>query len=349
MDKGAHGKPQDSTGSVNFKSYPDFQAAVRRPFVQNRHYEVRPKSVELFKSEFKYYKDENEESYKHAMLGLIIQKEFNVRVEPGKDDEDPIYRTSVPQLEGIVSTFSTRLRQGYLPHTYNNPNYDKKKIVKRLQEDGLYTPEPDGIWGFDPAKLPQSRFEPDTQELMTLCKKMHWPFFITQCKLDNDYDETLNQVRRDGAAIVNVALVLMRKAGYPVDKAGPNYDTYIYSMTMSKWIAHWWVHWSEIDTNGNRNFHMNQIQPGLLLDENDPLLLNKLRDPLHTIIEWGLQKRMAEVESRYAAFAQADERAKDQALQRKRGADSSAGRPTNTGDKRSHSRRDSDNGLEGAR
>ena len=298
---------------ANFQRYPDFQAAVQRPFKQNRHYEVRPKLVELFQSKFEYYKDGNEESFKHAMLGSIIKKEFEVLVEPGENGD---YRPSVPQLEGIVSKFSTRLRSGYLPHTYNDPSYDKKKIVKRLQYEGLYTPDPDGIWGFDPAMLPQCIFEPDTQELMTLCENMHWPFFVMQCKLDAGYDETLNQVRRDGAAIVNVALMLLRKAGYPIDRPGPNYDTYIYSMTLSKWVAHWWVHWSEIDNNGNRNFHMNQIQPALLLEGND--LLTKLRNPLHTIIEWGLQKRRTEVKGRYAAIAQADERAKDQALQPKR-------------------------------
>ena len=293
---------------ANFKRYPDFQAAVRRPLEQNRHYEVRPQSVELFNLNFDYYKDGNEESFKHELLGSIIKKEFDVLLEPGENSEDPIYRPSVPRLEGIVSKYSAHLRQGYLPHTYNDPSYDKKAVVKRLQDEGMYTPEPDGIWGFDPAKLPQSRFEPDTQELMTLCKKMHWPFFVIQYKLDAGYDETLNQVRRDGAAIVNVALMLLRKANYPINIPGPNYDTYIYSMTMNKLVAQWWVHWSEIDTDGDRNFHMNSILPMLALEGDD--LLSKLRNPTHTIIEWGLQTRMAEVKSRYAAIAQADQGAK---------------------------------------
>lgn len=325
----------------SFESYPDFQAAVRRPFDQNRQYKVRPKSVELFQQKLNYLKDGNEESFKHAVLGLIIKEEFDVLDKPGENDKDPVYRSSIPQLEGIVSKFSTRLRPGYLPHTYNNSTYEKKNVLKRLQDEGLLTPEPDGIWGFDPAKLPQNKFEPDTQELMTLCKKMHWPFFVMQCKLDANYDETLNQVRRDGAAIVNTALLLMQKAGYPIDKPGPNYETYIYSMTMSKWIVQWWVHWSEIDTNGDRSFHMNNLQPSLMLEGND--LLNRLRNHLHTIIEWGLQKRMVEVKSRYAAIAQADEKAKDRALQRKCEANSSAGKPISTGGKRPHSRRDSNN------
>ena len=93
---------------------------------------------------------------------------------------------------------------------------------------------------------------------------------------------------------------------------------------------------------------MNPILPMLPLDGDD--LLIKLCNSIHTIIEWGLQTRMAEVKSRYAAIAQADERAKDQALQRKRGADSNtlaAGRSTtSTGDKRSHSRRDSESGRD---
>ena len=114
-------------------------------------------------------------------------------------------------------------------------------------------------------------------------------------------------------------------------------------------MAQWWVHWSEIDANGDRNFHMNPILPMLPLEGDD--LLVKLRNHMHTMIEWGLQKRMAEVESRYAAIVQADERAEDQALQRKPGADSSAlaagrvGSTIITGNKRSHSRRDSNSEL----
>ena len=246
-------------GYPSFESYPDFQAAVRRPFDQNRQYKVRPKSIELFQQKFNYYKDGNEESFKHAVLGLIIKEEFDVLDKSGENDKDPVYRSSIPQLEGIVSKFSARLRSGYLPHKYHSLTYKKKNVLKRLQDEGLLTPEPDRIWGFDPAKLPQNKFEPDTQELMTLCKKMHWPFFVMQCKLDANYDETLNQVRREGAAIVNTALLLMQKAGYSIDKPGPNYETYIYSMTMSKWLVQWWVHWSEIDTNGDRNFYMNNV------------------------------------------------------------------------------------------
>ena len=271
-------------------------------------------------------------------------------IEPGENGEDPIYRPSVPELEGIVSKNIIRLRSGYLPDTYNNPSYEKKNIVQRFRDEELCTPEPHGIWGFDPAKMPQSRFESDTSELMSLCEKMHWPFFVMRCKLDAGYDETLNQVRWDGATILYVALMLLRKAGYPIDRPGPEYDTsYFYSMTMSKRVTQWCVHWSEIDANGHRNFHMNLVLPMLPRDGDD--LLIKLRNPVHTIIEWGLKERMAEVEYRYTAIAQADERAQDQALQRKRGADSSAlatGRSISTistGDKCSHSRRDSDSGL----
>ena len=333
---------QDHT---NFEKYPGFQAVVQRPFEPRRQYKVRPKSVEKCKLRFAYYKDGNEDSFKHALLKSVIKEEFDVLVEPGENGEDPIYRSSIPAQEGIRSKYSVRLRAGHLPHRYNKPGYEKKTILKRLQREGLYTPEPDGIWGFDPAKLPKFEFEPDTRELMNLCPKIHWPFFVLQCKLNASYNQTLNQVRRDGAAIVNVALKLLRKAGYPVDEPGPNFDTYIYSMTMSSWMAHWWVHWSEIDANGDRNFHMNRVIPGLLLEEDD--LLVKLRNPMHTIIEWGLQKRMAEVKSRYATLAEADERAEDQVMHGKRGADSSAlaagmsGDTKSTGHKRSHSRIDS--------
>ena len=81
--------------------------------------------LNCFDSRFAYYKDGNKESFKHALLGSIVKEEFDVLVEPGENGEDPIYRPSVPELEGIVSKYSVRLRSGYLPHTYNNPSYEK--------------------------------------------------------------------------------------------------------------------------------------------------------------------------------------------------------------------------------
>ena len=120
-------------------------------------------------------------------------------------------------------------------------------------------------------------------------------------------------------------------------------------MTVNKLVAQWWVHWNEVDGNGDRKFYMNQILSTLLLEGDD--LLVKLRNRMQTIIEWGLQKRMAEVKGRYAAVARADERATNQALELKRGADSSAlaasksESTTSTGNKRSHSRRDSNSEL----
>ena len=221
------------------------------------------------------------------MAEALRKGTFDVLLGSCENSEDLIYRPSVPRLEGIVSKYNARLRPGYLPHIYSDSSFDKMLIAKRLQDEGMHTPEPDGIWGFDPAKMPQRNFEPVTQELMTLCKKMHWPFFVMQCKMDANYDETLNQVRRDGAAIVNIALMLLRKAGHFVDRPGPNYDTYIYSMTMDKLVVQWWVHWTEIDSDGNRKWHMNSILPMLPLQQGNDLL-RKLRDPTHAIIEWGL-------------------------------------------------------------
>lgn len=299
----------------NFENYPAFQEVVRRPFQQGHHNSVRPLSQDLFNSRFDYYKDGNEESFKHKQLNVIIKDEFNILLVPDEDGEEPVYGPCNPEQEGIVSKFSARLREGYLPHTYINPDFDPKAVAKRLREEGMNTPEPDAIWGFDPARMPQGDFEPDTYEMMTLCKKMHWPFFTIQMKLDALYDETLNQACRDGAAINNVSLKILRKAGYSVDEPGPNYTSYTYSMTMDKKIAQWWVHWTEVDPMGKRNFHMNRILPTVPIE--GPSILSKLRDPTHTIIEWGLRTRMLEVKARYPAIFKADMEAQNKTLKRK--------------------------------
>lgn len=183
----------------------------------------------------------------------------------------------------------------------------------------MTTPEPDGIWGFDPANMPQGHLQLDTYEKMTLCKKMHWPFFTVQCKVDSDYDETLNQSCRDGAAINHASLQTLCKAGYAVDQPGPNHETFSYSMTMDKKIAQWWVHWTEVDIAGNRNFHMNSIGPMIPIEGIG--ILGRLRDKAQAIIEWGLNARMPRVLTRYPAIFKADEEARDKALKIKTPAD----------------------------
>ena len=330
----------------NYHKYPDFKQLVYGPFEQGRRYDVRPQSEELFDFRFDYYRDGNEESYKHKLLNVIIKDEFAVLL-PSADDDENIYGTRRLEYEGIVSKYSARLRSSYLPHALGGKGYDPKLVAKRLQEDGMYTPEPDGIWGFNPAVMPAATFEPKTEEAMTICKKMHWPFFIIQCKLDSLYDETLNQVRRDGAAINNAALLLLRKANYPIDEPGPNRDTFIYSMTMDKKIAQWWVHWTEVEDNGTRLFHMNPVLPGQVIEGTGRL--GKLRDPTHAILEWGLNTRMPIVRSRYAAIREGDEEAQRQALKSKDrvagGSDPVASSSMDTSNKRSWSERDSGGAL----
>ncbi|KAI4167744.1 MAG: hypothetical protein LQ348_007606 [Seirophora lacunosa] len=304
---------------ANWMMYPEFRATVQGPFDQARHYNVRPSSEELFSFRHDYYQDGNEESYKHKMFNMIIKDEFDVLLNPGDDDSEPVYGPCRIELAGIVSKYSARLRPGHLPHAYINPDFDPKAVQQLLQKEGMTTPEPDGIWGFDPAHMPQGQFQLDTYERMTLCKKMHWPFFTVQCKVDSDYDETLNQSCRDGAAINHASLQILSKAGYPVDQPGPNHEIFSYSMTMDKKIVQWWVHWTEVNEAGHRNFHMNSIAPMIPIEGIG--ILGKLRDKAQAIIEWGLNTRMPQVLTRYPAIFKADEEARDKALKSKTPAD----------------------------
>ncbi|KAL8831239.1 MAG: hypothetical protein Q9170_005383 [Blastenia crenularia] len=278
----------------NWYLYPDFQKHVRRPLEEGRHYSVRPVSEEVFLQRWAYYGDGNEESYKHELLKSIIKDEFSVKLS--SDGDGDVFGPCTLLLEGVVAKYSARLRQGYLPHRYTSPEYttpNPKPLKKELQAEGMTTPEPDGIWGFNPEKMPKGYLRQSTFKLMTLCPKLHWPFLSSQCKLDADYDESLNQNSRDGAAIGNASLHTLRHAGY-------------------KRIAQFWVHWTELDAAGVRNFHMNSIAPIINIEGRETLSI--LRDKAQAIVEWGLNTRMPEVAAYYPAIYSADKKAQNKAL-----------------------------------
>ncbi|KAL8951665.1 MAG: hypothetical protein Q9222_002371 [Ikaeria aurantiellina] len=325
----------------NWDLYPDFQKKVRRPYDEAPQYNVRPKSEEIFDELFDYYGDGNEATFKAKVLGAIVKDEFSVEVAPpdadpdhhrmdtedgpaasgwseaggSGSDIDHLFASCTPMLQGVVVKYSARLRQNYLPHTYTGAEYKKagaKAIQKLLQEQGMTTPEPDAIWGFMPKKMPQGLLMKKTYELMTLCTNMHFPFFTCQCKLDSDYDESLNQNSRDGAAINNTILQILRHAGRQVDKPGPTANVYSYSLTFNRRVAQFWVHWTEIDAAGQRLFHMNSIAPMKALE--GPHLLGWFRSKAQAIVEWGLKTRMPEVTAYYDAIYRADYQAQKKAI-----------------------------------
>ncbi|KAL8975016.1 MAG: hypothetical protein Q9197_000749 [Variospora fuerteventurae] len=140
----------------NWHLYPDFQKAVPRPLEEAHHYKFRPVSEALFMTRLDYYGDGNEESFKHKLLQSVIKDDFDVKIGSSDADGD-LFGPCTMGLEGIVAKYSARLRQGYLPHAFTGPDFkgmNAKAIQKQLQEAGMTTPEPDGIWGFKPDMMP---------------------------------------------------------------------------------------------------------------------------------------------------------------------------------------------------
>ncbi|KAL8707810.1 MAG: hypothetical protein Q9220_007217 [cf. Caloplaca sp. 1 TL-2023] len=329
---------------ANWRLYPDFQKEVQRPYDEARNYTVRPESEQLFDTFNEYYGNGDEESFKNKFLSLIVKDEFDMKITPAaadsnhnhmdleekpgpfhsgasqadgsRSDSDNSFRRCTPILEGVAAQYNAHLRQDYLPHNLTGPGYREasdESIQRYLQSLGMTTPDPDAIWGFVPSKMPQGIFTKEIFEMMTLCPNMHFPSFTCHCALDSsNYDECLNQSSRTGAAINNATLQVLRRAGYDVDKPGPTLNVYTYALTFDKHIAHFWVHWTEIDSAGDRLFHMNAIAPKITLE--GPGVLAYLRNKAQAVIEWALKTRMPIVKAYYHGLMTVDQKAQREAM-----------------------------------
>lgn len=309
------------------EEYKGFKQLALAPFLGDRHSTANPSSVKKYKEVHSYYEDLNEASFKTEILKLIAKDEFRIQLEPATESSAAVYGPCDSWNKGLRVQYNQRVNRGHIPHRYDDPQNDQRKVNEALQKEGILTAEPDAVWGFDPKSMPQAPVLPDTRELLLLLPKLNWPFFVIQSKRsDGDYNDALNEASRDGIAIVSAARELCSKAGIDIMKKGPDADTYIYSAVMDTRSMEWYVHWAEVTSDGKVRYHMNVVVESRMLKGSN--VLGGLRGPTHDILEWGLSKRKPAVEGWYGAVIKSDEQLLLKKSALPGGASSSSGSPT---------------------
>ena len=283
--------------------YQDFKLRVLAPFEAERDVVERPGSVEKYRQVYHYYKDLNEASFKTEILRLIIKLDFEWELEPATETSQAVYGPSDSWNQGLRIQYNQSVNRGHIPHTYNDPHFDQRKVQDALRKEGVLNAEPDAVIGFDPKEMPSLQFHPDTRELLLLLPKMSWPFFVIQSKQANgNFEVACNEAARDGITIVSAARELCHKAGIKIDTPGPDTNTYIYSAVMDTKVMEWYVHWAEVTEQGDVRYHMNTVVENRLLKQEHAL--RNLRGPTHAILEWGLRKRKPAVQAWYERLAE---------------------------------------------
>ena len=189
---------------------------------------------------------------------------------------------------------------------------DQAQLRKMLaKEPGMTAPKPDYTYGIRENQYPDihsQKFSTHTRALMGVAPEMVHPYFIIEGKTTKgDLADAENQAICGGATLVRARRLLNAKAGAG-DVAGPDPNSFVYSMTMDTNIARIWLNWCEILPKQKReecvndkskdegelyeNYHMNPLYTALLDDEE---MLKELRRKLNNIIDWGCIQRTNEV------------------------------------------------------
>ncbi|KAM0800639.1 hypothetical protein BDR22DRAFT_242361 [Usnea florida] len=291
----------------NHPTYKDFKQAVIAPVKQDRSSGVRPESSQRFSARYDFYKDKNEATFKREMLNLIVKDEFQILIKEADGESGAVYESYDTFDNGLVSEYEQPLRREYMPHQYGGLGLTKNQIAAKLQADGMTNPVPDALWGFKSSVLPPLPpgviLGTETAELVSVIPGIEWTQFLIEVKPDGGSMETArNQACRGGATLVHAARRVLKKTGR-TEAVGPDWDTYVYSVTMDADLMEWWVNWAEVREDGQVMFYMDYIQAVVFRDEH---ALQKMRGPIHNILQWALLTRLPNVIERYPAIYDAE-------------------------------------------
>ena len=242
--------------------YPDFEKKVMSILEGDRTSEMKKRSINYLKKEFDTYSGMDEASFLNAMVPLIVTKSRTVETEPMTFDEavdrdlDPIvanpekgtvYRAAPWSEDGMLVRVDANLDGDLLPHVYEDNELNQKMAKK---DDDMKTPRPDRIYGLDPRLfiLPNKLLlDKHIDATLDVCDYMHHPFFLIEGKSNrgNPHDAA-NQARRGGATIVNALRCAYAAIGKERTTLGPDYDSFMFSGTVSVEVFNIWLHWAEV-------------------------------------------------------------------------------------------------------
>lgn len=193
-----------------------------------------------------------------------------------------------------------------LPSNFEDDPSLVEEMVNALAKDkDMKNPRPDWTFGFQRRKFPLSIGIPIPERVLNFLEivpGMHHPFLITEGKsFEGNMSTAENQARRGGATLVQAARALRKElemdepvslgAGANIPTIRPDYNSFMFSITMSPQIFQIHVHWFDEATG---IYHMNGVESYALKNSKGP---REIREAMHNIFEWGLRSRHRELAS----------------------------------------------------
>ena len=295
------------------ENYKPFEDMTRNILSGERGSIMKQGSAEHIIRWIRQNKTRSEESIMAQLIPMIIPASRQVQKSTAKDgtseadmhmDAAHAYELKFFSDDGALVNINRQFNRDVLP-TWLKAD-DQVQLRKMLaKEPGMTAPKPDYTYGVRENQYPDihsQRFGTHTRALMGVAPEMVHPFFIMEGKTTKgDLADAENQAIRGGATLVRARRLLNAKAGAG-DAAGPDKNSFVYSMTMDTNIARIWLNWCEIlpkhKSDGDHpeelyeTYHMNPLYTALLDDEG---MLRELRRKLNNIIDWGCIQRMNEV------------------------------------------------------
>lgn len=153
-------------------------------------------------------------------------------------------------------------------------------------------PKPDFVFGLLPTKFSSPTDAPipeNIKALLGIAPGMYDPHLIVRGKADTgSAAEAENQARRGGATIVNANRMLRATVGDLSDVDGPDYESFVFSVTISPKLLQLWVHRYE-GPECRQVFHMDSIKT---LPHYEYENLDAIRTALHNIMERSVDDRL---------------------------------------------------------
>ena len=289
-----------------YDSYPNFVDTINGIVAPERMSETRQQSARKFQIYMKTFERLNEATFLHVIWAQLIKDGYHVAKKradfTGEEkeilrDEKMLFRDFVVD-EGIMFTHDVEFHRTLVPSIYSDAKFELA-LAKALQKcDGMVNPKPDYVYGIHPSRIPHFRDAPrppHVTALLQIAPGLVHPFLIVEGKADaGSAAEAENQARRGGATLVNAARQLRATVADLPDIAGPDQESFVFSVTISPKLFEIWVHWYE-GPEATQTFHMNKVKQFLLAG--DRKQLGMIRDSLHNIMEWGALNRFTQLAS----------------------------------------------------
>ena len=209
----------------------------------------------------------------------------------------------------LVFCTTSRLCKDLLPSWKKGQRRILEKAMEK--ETGISEPRPDYCFGLEVDMHPnikKTSINEYTRVLIGVRSNLLYPFLIFEGKgARGSLADAENQAIRGGATLVYARRILNHKAGLP-HSAGPDKQSFAFSMTLDCYTAHIWVHWCEVqpkeapvDAEDN-TFLANEYYETYHMDSLLNCDFSKLEDvqdltrTLNNILDWGCLQRKREVD-----------------------------------------------------